>query len=617
MQFGFTKIILFDTNNAEIASFINDRKGRNGEHFEKKIVLSKSLLTRIKGMIKIRVETPYSSYSSCNTFGESDFQSINNLETKLIPKPTAPANLSISNITFNDSLGNNNNILDGNENAKITFILSNKGKGDAYNLVAEISEENKLKGLEYPKEQIIGNLASGKEITISIPISGTMQLDSGKASFTISINEANNFNADPFKISIPTQEFKHPKVSIIDYKFTANEEGKIKLGESVTLNLIIQNKGQGIASDVKISFINPSNIFPAGDTSFSIIKLKPNENNAISYEFFANKKYEGNEIPLQIKIAESYGKYGETKTLSVSLDKTLAKTQQIDINGVYDKQIQIDNVSLTSDVDDNLPKTKNKNPNAFAVIIGNRNYVNTIKVDYAINDVKSIKHYLINVLGYKEGNISYIEDATKSTFETYFGGKDNPYGKLYNYIKPDSTSDVFIYYSGHGAPGLKDNKGYFVPVDCDPQYVEQGGYSLNLFYSNLAKLPAKSITVLTDACFSGADIIKNISSIKIKVSDTIATIKNCVILSSSTSSQVSSWYPEKQHGMFTYFFLKALQDKEKSDKNKDNKLTYQEIFDYISDKTEGIPYYARSINGVEQTPCLQGTGKDNVFIEYK
>ncbi|MEI6556359.1 MAG: caspase family protein [Paludibacter sp.] len=268
------------------------------------------------------------------------------------------------------------------------------------------------------------------------------------------------------------------------------------------------------------------------------------------------------------------------------------------------------------DLDMNSVKTTNSNPTAFAVVIGNKDYQYTKKVSYALNDAETMKKYLVNVLGYSEGNIFYIENATKSTFETYFGNKENPDGKLFNNIKPGVT-DVFIYYAGHGAPGLKDNKGYFVPVDCEPQYVQQGGYSLDLFYANIAKLNAKSVTVVTDACFSGAEIFKDISPITITISNPIAVADNCVVLSSSAGSQVSSWYNDKQHGMFTYFFLKALQDKVKSDKNKDGKLTYEEIYEYVSDNSEGVPFYARSIHGVDQTPTIQGSGKNNTFIEYK
>ncbi len=305
------------------------------------------------------------------------------------------------------------------------------------------------------------------------------------------------------------------------------------------------------------------------------------------------------------------------KILAESVFKPVNNSKYTPTEFVLDKtSLNSNSNKNTSDIDFYNIKTKNKNPNAFAVIIGNKDYQHTKKVSFALNDAQSMKNYLINMLGYSEGNIFYLENATKSSFETFFGTKENPQGKLFNNMK-QGISDVFIYYSGHGAPGLNDKKGYFVPIDCDPQYVEQGGYSLDLFYNNISKLNAKSITVITDACFSGAEIFKNISPITITISNPIAVADNCVVLTSSTGTQVSSWYTEKQHGMFTYFFLKALQDKDKSDKNKDDKLSFTEIFEYVSDKTEGVPYYARSIHGVDQTPTMQGTGAENVFIEYK
>ena len=262
-----------------------------------------------------------------------------------------------------------------------------------------------------------------------------------------------------------------------------------------------------------------------------------------------------------------------------------------------------------------LPQTNMKNPNAIAVVIGNSNYKRTKKVKYSINDAYLMKKYLVKVLGYKEGNIFYIQDATKGEFELFFGNDDYHKGKLFNSIKPNK-SDVFIYYSGHGAPGLKDKKGYFVPVECDPNYVELQGYPIDVFYKNLSKLPAKSITVVLDACFSGATIFDNISPISITIENPSVKMENAVILSSSSGVQVSTWYNEKKHGMFTYFFLKAIHDKENSDKNADNKLTFREIYEYISDKSEGVPYYARRIHGVEQDPTISGDAIDSVFVEY-
>lgn len=268
---------------------------------------------------------------------------------------------------------------------------------------------------------------------------------------------------------------------------------------------------------------------------------------------------------------------------------------------------------LSVDIDTPLV-TKTRNPNAIAVIIGNRDYRRAKSVDYAINDAQTVREYLTKVLGYKEGNVFHIENALKSDFELYFGIKANYKGKLYNNVK-EGKSDVFVYYSGHGAPGLKDKKGYFVPVEADPQYIELSGYSLDVFYENLSKVPAKSITVVMDSCFSGANIFDNISPMFVEIDNPVIKLKNGIVISSSQGRQVSSWYNEKKHGMFTYFFLKAIHNKN-ADYDKDDNLTFDEIYNYISDKTEGVPYYARRIHGVEQTPTIEGKYQDKVFVKY-
>jgi len=266
------------------------------------------------------------------------------------------------------------------------------------------------------------------------------------------------------------------------------------------------------------------------------------------------------------------------------------------------------------DIDTGLPSTRTRNPDAIAVVIGNSDYSKAKDVAYAVNDAKLMKTYLVDVLGYKVGNIFYYENASKSDFEILFGNRENYKGKLFNAVKRD-RSDIFIYYSGHGAPGLKDKRGYFVPAEADPQYIELSGYSTDVFYSNLAKVPARSTTIVLDACFSGASIFENISPMVLEVEKPSLELKNAVVLSSSTGSQVSSWYNDKEHGMFTYFFLKAIHNRN-ADSDKDGELSFEEIYSYISDNSDGVPYYARRIHGVEQNPTIEGQYRDRVLLRY-
>jgi len=265
--------------------------------------------------------------------------------------------------------------------------------------------------------------------------------------------------------------------------------------------------------------------------------------------------------------------------------------------------------------DINIPITKTVNKNAIAVVIGNRNYEkkDIPAVEFADRDAKIVKKYLVNTLGFREGNIIYVPDASQSDFNSIFGTQDNYKGKLYNYIKL-GESDIFIYYSGHGAPDPNSKQGYFMPVDCDPSLVALNGYSLNTFYKNLSKIDYKSLTVVIDACFSGASeagmLLANISPVFIKVENQVTAKGNSIIFTSATGEQVSSWYPEKKHSLFTYYFLKALQGE--ADKNGDKNLTLGEIRDYIDDN---VPYMARRLNNREQTPQFIGD-ESKLIVEY-
>ncbi len=265
------------------------------------------------------------------------------------------------------------------------------------------------------------------------------------------------------------------------------------------------------------------------------------------------------------------------------------------------------------DISKRLPKTTMRNEDAIAVIIGNRNYENTKRVDFGISDAIRMQQYVVEVLGFRPENVLMVRNARKGDFDTYFGTSNNHKGKLFNYVKP-GKSDVFVFYSGHGAPGLNDKEGYFVPVECDPNNVELGGYSLNLFYKNLAKIPARTKTVIIDACFSGAELLRNVSPIGIRIRPVSNKNEKTVVITSSEGTQLSTWYNAKQHGLFTYFFLKAIHDREHSDTNKDQILTYKEIFDYV---TSEVTYAARRLHGVDQNPSLQGGNQDGTFISFQ
>lgn len=275
---------------------------------------------------------------------------------------------------------------------------------------------------------------------------------------------------------------------------------------------------------------------------------------------------------------------------------------------------------VKSEIDINILNIPIKNPGAIAVIIGNRDYQNRdiSSVDFAHNDAEAMKKYLTNVFGYSEENIIYESNASKTKFEAIFGTNDNYKGKLYNHLKK-GKSDIFIYYSGHGAPDPNDKRAYFVPSDADPQALSLTGYPLQQLYDNISKIvrdkQAPNVFIVIDACFSGATekglFYKNMSPLVITGGENpLLSLSNAVVLTSASGTEISSWYPEKGHSMFTYFFLKAVKDKA----GKSNAtLTAEALFRFVSDESEGVPYYAARLYGRKQTPQITGD-KNRVIL---
>lgn len=278
----------------------------------------------------------------------------------------------------------------------------------------------------------------------------------------------------------------------------------------------------------------------------------------------------------------------------------VVKQEEVVAEEVEDEEI------MESDVDVNIPRASKVNEDAIAVIIGNQNYKKegVPEVKYALHDAQIMKEYLITMFGFREGNIIYIENATQADFNAVFGVKNNPKGKLFNYVKPEK-SDVFIYYSGHGAPDPESQKGYFVPVDTDPSLIHFNGYSASTFYENIGLVPYKSLQVVLDVSFSGATddgmLLKNISPVFIKTENKVLNDEKAVILTAASSEQVASRYNEQYHGLLTYYYLKGV--KGAADVNKDKNITLEELSQYLNEK---ISYQARILHERTQTPEIHG-----------
>lgn len=237
-----------------------------------------------------------------------------------------------------------------------------------------------------------------------------------------------------------------------------------------------------------------------------------------------------------------------------------------------------------------------------AVVVGIEKYQGQVPaVQFAKRDAATMRDYLIRSLGFKAENVILLTDeqATRANLDKVF----HPKGQAANYLRPESR--LWVYFAGHGAPDTESKQAFLVPYDGDPNYAKITGYGLKDLYDNLAKLPAKSVTVMLDACFSGATgrsedsnmLIAGARPLFIAVDQAIPQGK-VTVLAAASGDQISSYYPDQQHGLFTYFLLKGLGGA--ADINQDKTISVEELHGFVKDK---VTAQARRMNR-EQTPSL-------------
>lgn len=534
---------------------------------------------------------------------------------------------------------NGNQALDAEETATLKVTVRNAGPGKAYDLQLRLSKLTTASYVALSKTTAaISVLKANESQVVEFPLAAAFETPNGRISLQIDASEKNNFPPQPLQISLETRAFLAPALAMTDMGINdaqgqyayGNGNGKIEKGETIEIKAIVQNRGQGEAGNVTAKVeLTDASLFFIGKNEFALGDLAAGDYREISFAITVPPNYNGaGQLPVKLKISEARGRYGKTEPLNLSLNETARRAadvtpQQVNIAGHQQANVNIAAPpTLTVDVDANIPATSLNNPTAVAVVIGNQDYQtkDVPKVEYAQRDAAVVKEYLLKTLGYREENIIYLFNATKAQMDATFGTDSDFRGRLNNYIKPNQ-SDVFIYYSGHGAPDEESKQGYLVPVDADPAFVRLNGYNLATFYKNLGQLQARSVTVVVDACFSGGSesgmLLKNASPVFVQVANPALAAQNAIVFTSAGGDQISSWYPEKRHSLFTYFFLKGLSGE--ADANKDKKVTVAELNTFINDQ---VPYLARKLHNREQTPMLLpglellGIRAQTVLVQY-
>jgi len=469
------------------------------------------------------------------------------------------------------------------------------------------------KNIEIGAIEDVKYIEAGGTKTISIPISAKLNIETAIHRFKISVTEYFGYDIDDAFLVLNSFAFQSSKISFAGIELSDSSENsmaiiqddKLQAGEQVEVKVILQNIEQGLARNVEYSitttnsdiFINNSKgiiyEIKGGDIAEFTFSLSPNKKvistTQLPIFMTIKEKVNGTEIdnfqlPIYLNSKPKAPEIIQVKSDFASLEKNIAKFEST--SDKYDIMIDIEN---------NIPEIGIVNVNRFALIIGNENYKENgglnADVIYAKNDAQTFKQYALKTLGIPESNIKFLEDATKAKMTN----------QINNFIALMDISaekrEFFIFYAGHGYPDFTTKDAYLMPVDVTSDNLGDA-IKLSDFYDKLMSKSAKRITIFLDACFSGGgrtgdDLVIARSGVKIVPNKTSLT-GNLIVFAATTDDQVSKPYEKYQHGMFSFYLFKTLQEF-------NGNITYGELANNL---TESVRTYSLTINNSEQIPNI-------------
>jgi hypothetical protein len=240
------------------------------------------------------------------------------------------------------------------------------------------------------------------------------------------------------------------------------------------------------------------------------------------------------------------------------------------------------------------PKQKTSR-DRVALIIGVEDYARAPSADYASGDAQMFADYAREKLGISDGNIKTLTDSGATEAEILRALKV----WLPKAVKPDTT-DLYVFYAGHGMPTADGSSAYLVPYDGDIQLLEDTAISRKRFFDEISATKPRSATFFFDNCFSGAtrseELLLASRPLGIKVQET-SVPDNYLVFTAGETDQIAGVEPDVKHGRFSYFVFKGLEGE--ADANSDGKISAGELHAYVR---ESVGRFSAGA----QTPTMLG-----------
>jgi hypothetical protein len=238
----------------------------------------------------------------------------------------------------------------------------------------------------------------------------------------------------------------------------------------------------------------------------------------------------------------------------------------------------------------------------FALLIGNKTYARAPAVDYAHNDTAVMRDWLTQVARCR---VEVVHDATGTVLRRWFG-RPGEEGDLHRRVRA-TPGDVFVFYSGHGAPDPASRAAHLVAVDADPERADEN-YAIADLEEQLVGLrrivgPSRRVVLMLDACFSGqspgGSILRNSASfvpvLRLKP-------EGVTRIMATQPTEVAYWDEAGKLGLLTSRFMlgvAGLADHKRGTGNGDSRVSWSELKRWLEQE---VPEGALGAGRQQQNP---------------
>lgn len=457
------------------------------------------------------------------------------------------------------------------EGALVTLAVTNDGPGEGRGVRAQLRVESPASGVGVSIAPGALTIANGATREFAFRLTADSAQSATELVVVASASEANGFDLAPaLRVRIPARAAGAPRIVVRETRIDdASRDGRLAPREIADLTIRLANTGNAPTPPLRARLWRGGDLFLAAGArdTFSLGAIPAGGESTISLAVYTNNR--AADTGLRLELADQRGRV--LARLPIELPVTGRPSGVMDVVATRDSAPRSASVrTLSADVDRDLPRAATRRPDAIAVVLGVERYKALPDARFAERDAALMRRYAVEAMGVND-DVEHLyartgADVTSGELRKLFGET----GWLARRVT--ANTDLVIYWAGHGAPDASRRAPYLLPFDADPAFVTETGFALGELYDRVARLPAHSITIILDACFSG--LTRDGQALAAGTRPTVLSIEHPAlvrrqmgVITASRDAQPAGDLPEARHGLLTYWVARALRGEADTDGN--------------------------------------------------